>query len=143
MSMRKTLSMIHSEKEETAEINLTPLIDVVFVVLILFILVAPLLDVDRVDLAPAGGVKKMEMTPLQENSPIQIHVYDDNSVWLNGSPLTIEELAAYLKEAYVVNPTARPQVYHDRKAYFGTYQVVKNTLEAAGYPSLDVILKPG
>ncbi|WP_228547031.1 ExbD/TolR family protein [Candidatus Neptunochlamydia vexilliferae] len=143
MSIRKTLSMIHSEEEVKTDINLTPLIDVVFVVLILFILVAPLLDIDRVDLAPAGGVKKMEMAPFQETSPVQIHVYDDNSIWLNGNPLTIEELATYLRDAYAVNPGTRPQVYHDRKAYFGTYQAVKNVVEAAGYPSLDVILKPG
>ena len=38
----------HSSSEDESLLNLTPLIDVVFVVLIIFILIAPMLDVDKV-----------------------------------------------------------------------------------------------
>ena len=44
-------------------INLTPLIDVVFVVLIAFMLIAPVLEIDKVDLAVSGTEKKKKPRP--------------------------------------------------------------------------------
>ncbi len=40
------------------------------------------------------------------------------------------------------NPESRPQIFHDKNAKFGTYQTVKNALEAAGFSEMDLILKP-
>lgn len=130
-----------TDEEENDDVNLTPLIDVVFVVLIMFILVAPLVEIDRIQLAGAGTEKKADMTSFEENSAIKIHVYEDNSIWLNGVLMSIEELNIALKK----HPQKKlsPQIFHDRKAYFGTYQSVKNAVEDAGFASVDVILKPG
>ena len=130
-----------SFEEEEEEINLTPLIDVVFVVLIMFILLAPLVEIDRIHLAPAGEEKKADMTSFQENSAIKIHVYEDNTIWLNGVMVSVEELSQALMR--LPQKHLSPQVFHDRNAYFGTYQSVKNAIEAAGFESIDVILKPG
>ena len=140
--MRKGFVIDHDPHPDEGAVNLTPLIDVVFVVLILFILVAPLLEIDRIELAPATQIKKEELPPIQENAPIKIHVYADNSIWLNGTPISSSDLLAHLKQIKQKAPLATPQVYHDREAFFGTYQVVKNSLEAAGFEEMDVILKP-
>lgn len=141
--MRKTLELLRAEVEEEISINLTPLIDVVFVVLIMFILVAPLVEVDRIQLAGGGDGKKPDMVSFQENAPLKIYVYADNTIWMNGIPLTPHELYQELQKAYRLNPSLRPQLYHDKSASFGTYQSVKNTIESVGFDSLDVILKPG
>jgi biopolymer transport protein ExbD len=124
-------------------LNLTPLIDVVFVVLILFIIVAPMLELDRIELAKAAGHPDKEMAVTQENSPITIHVHEDNSIWLNSKKVSEGQLLPLLKEAKRHNPLRIPQLYHDKKAHFGTYQTVKNALELAGFEQLDVILQPG
>ena len=129
------------EEEDNEEVNLTPLIDVVFVVLIMFILVAPLVEIDRIQLAPAGGERKADMTSFDENSNIKIHVYADNTIWLDGVMVTPQELNATLKGHSQKNLS--PQIFHDRKAHFGTYQSVKNAVEDAGFQSVDIILKPG
>lgn len=131
----------YDDNPDEGTVNLTPLIDVVFVVLIMFILVAPLVELDRITLAPATAEKKPDMISFQEGAPIKIHVYADNTIWLNGAPVTIEELPSFLKRAYQRLPNTRPQLYHDKTAYFGTYQSVKNAVESAGFESLDVILK--
>ncbi len=49
--MRKSRRLSSLSHSEEASINLTPLIDVVFVVLIIFILIAPMLELDRIQLA--------------------------------------------------------------------------------------------
>ncbi len=141
--MKSFHALLNSNDEDEEDVNLTPLIDVVFVVLIMFILVAPLVEIDRIHLAGAGGEKKADMTSFQENTAIKIHVYDDNSIWLNGVSVTVDELSDQLQRMYLSYQRISPQIFHDRKAFFGTYQSVKNAVESAGFDSVDVILKPG
>lgn len=130
-----------AEIEEPA-INLTPLIDVVFVILIMFILVAPILELDRVDLADAGLASSGPSTEVHETSPIAIHVSKNNGITLNNKKVGLTQLPALLAEARKKYPKARPQLFHDRQAHFGTYQAVKNAAETAGFKNMDIILKP-
>ena len=138
----RLLSNRDGQLEET-HINLTPLIDVVFVVLIMFIIIAPMLELDRVHLATAMHRDSKEVTVVQENSPIAIHVHANNSIWINNKSVSEKELLQYLQAAKRAHPQKIPQLFHDKKAQFGTYQIVKNAVEIAGFEQLDVILQPG
>ncbi|MEI8365044.1 MAG: biopolymer transporter ExbD [Parachlamydiaceae bacterium] len=140
---RRSFQLSTSRFVEKPEVNLTPLIDVVFVILIAFIVLAPLLELDRVELADASGAVQGSSVSVQEASPISIHVRQDNSIIVNGQRMTFEELTEYLKRAKLQYPLAKPQLFHDRKAHFGTYQAVKNAAEIAGFQQMDVVLKPG
>jgi biopolymer transport protein ExbD len=139
--MRKKTLQRDLEIEE-ASINLTPLIDIVMVVLIIFIIIAPMLELDRVNLAQAstGPEKIIALTP--EKGEIGIHVHADNTIWLNGKKVAISELTSLLKEIHKKQPQRTPQLFHDKNAFFGTYQSVKNAVEMAGFEQIDVILKP-
>ena len=123
---------------EQGGVNLTPLIDVVFVVLILFILVAPMVEIDRVKLASAPNRESPETT---NPKTLLIHVYEDNTVSINKRPIAHENLSPILKALYAKNPALCPQLFQDRKALFGTYQTVKNAVEEAGYSELEVVLE--
>lgn len=131
----------HSDFEEPS-VNLTPLIDVVFVILIMFIVIAPLLELDRVDLANAPTANLTTHSSVQESSPIAVHVQSDNTIWLNDRRVTPKELVQLLKEAKLKYPQTHPQIFHDKQAHFGTYQTVKNAAEEAGFSHIDIILKP-
>ena len=124
------------------EINLTPLIDVVFVILIMFIVIAPLLELDKVELADAPDGTEQTIS-VQESSPVTIHVFQDNSIKLNNQDVNFDQLTLLLKQAKNQHPEIKPQVFHDRRAHFGTYQGVKNAAEIAGFDQMDIILKPG
>lgn len=140
MKSRRRIKILNHEEEPT--VNLTPLIDVVFVILIMFILIAPLLEMDRIELA--NGVSNLlgQPLPVQERSPITIQVQQDNSVWLNERRTNADELVSLLRQAKKKFPQAKPQLIHDRRAFFGTYQAVKNAAEIAGFSQMDIILKP-
>lgn len=134
----------YAYKEESTEdvvINLTPLIDVVFVILIIFILIAPLLEFDRVELAQTSNQSQQNAS--FEQSPLSIHVHADNSVWHNNRCVSLDELIAILKINYAANPHLIPQLFQDKRATFESYQNVKNSIEKVGFEHLDVILKPG
>ncbi len=136
---KRSRSLPESDSLDEPLINLTPLIDVVFVVLIAFMLIAPVLDIDSVDLADSGPSSKKET--LQE-SLISIAVHADGSIWLRGKKIALSDLEKQLKQEKARHPKAIPQLAQDSKAQFGAYQSVKNALEAAGFEQMDVILKP-
>lgn len=125
-----------------AEINLTPLIDVCFTILIMFIVVAPLLEMERIQLASGPPLDQQSELAVQEKSPVTIHVYSDDTVSINKHAVPLVQLEEALVTVHQNNPNAKPQLFHDRNAKFGTYQAVKNAVEGAGFAEMDVILKP-
>ncbi len=130
------------EEEEHPTVNLTPLVDVVFSILIMFIIVAPMLNLDRVELAESAEQAKSDGVSVRDGSSVTIHVHEDNTIWINQRLVDATHLPELLKQERQRHPDARPQLYHDRRAQFGTYQNVKNAAEAAGFDQLDIILKP-
>lgn len=140
--MRKNRLSTDTAQGDETPINLTPLIDVVFVVLIMFIIVAPMLELDRVQLASAPVKDTDHMILIPENSPITLHVHADNSIWLNAQPIPLQSLLPILQKMKQQYPMTTPQVFHDKTAHFGTYQSIKNALEQAGFEQVDIILQP-
>lgn len=132
-----------STAEEGGIINLTPLIDIVFVVLIMFIVVAPMLDVDRVQLASSAIQESKQHPSLQQENALMVYVHPDNTIWFHSKLVQSDELLKILQTAKRQNPRLSVKLFHDKKAHFGTYQMIKNMVEIAGFEELDVILQPG
>lgn len=139
---KRVFSRRHEGAEEQPTVNLTPLIDVVFVILIMFILVAPLLEVDQVELANAASNPNTPPIAVTENSQIAVHVLKDNRILFNSQYVNPDKLEVMLRAAKAKYPKARPQIFHDKSAQFGTYQSVKNAVERAGFDQMDIVLKP-
>lgn len=135
-----SISAAHDLYEEPT-VNLTPLIDVVFVVLIAFIIVAPLLNYEEVALATASD-SALKTKAVTEQSSIAVSVTADNLVTVNKQKVALQQLPTLLQELRRRHPEVRPQLFHDERATFGTYCAVKRALEEAGYTHLDVILTP-
>jgi len=123
-------------------INVTPLIDVVFVILIAFIVIAPLLEVDRVELASGQNLQTHIPIRFDEASPVRIYVQEDNTIVCNNKVVTQDELYPLLQQTKMQHPDAKAMLFHHKKAYFGTYQAVKNTLELTEFKEMDVVLLP-
>jgi len=131
----------HWEETPDAEVNLTPLLDVVFVVLIMFIVIVPILELDKVALAP-GKSANQEVKTVQGNSPVTLHVRHDGTIWLAKRQIGAERLDEVMVALHGKYPEVVPQLFCDKRAPFGVYQVTKNAVEAAGYEELDVVLEP-
>ena len=85
---------------------------------------------------------KEEKIPTQNRNSITIRVFDDNKITINNRPILEKELLATLVSLRSTHPKEIPLVFHDKKATFGTYQIVKNALEIAGFEEMDIMLKP-
>ncbi len=141
MPRMRRLSIQKLSDGDTPEVNLTPLIDVVFVVLISFILIAPLLQLEQIDLAP-GGVTTKPLKALDQDR-VQISIRCDDAIYLDQSQVSDQQLTHLLKSSRSLrHKNGPPRVFCDKRASFGTYQVVKIALERAGFEEMELVLNP-
>lgn len=121
------------------QLELTPLIDVVFVVLVCFMLTAPLLELDQVALAASHASEKKSLTP-HEVEKLQIHVHADDTIWIQRHMVADRDLGPALRRLRAQQGHGEVLVFHDRRAKFGTYEWLKGELSRAGFDQMDIVL---
>jgi biopolymer transport protein TolR len=125
----------HRRKPVMAEINVTPMVDVMLVLLIIFMVSAPLLTVGvQIDL-PQTQAKSLD----QDREPLTVSVNTKGEIYLMNSEIKVEELVPKLKAIIeargVTNGGAEERIYvrGDRTVNYGTVMRVMGRLSAAGY----------
>ena len=138
--MRRKSSSYNERDDDGELINLTPLLDVLFVILIMFMLIAPLMEIDRIALAPGNHLDKHHPA-LTPSSHIKIYIQRDNTIWIGNEKIPYESLSLKLSSLKLQFPSDKPQLFLDDGAHFGLYQRIKNCMENLQFESLDIFLK--
>jgi biopolymer transport protein TolR len=115
-----------------SEINVTPFVDVMLVLLIVFMVSAPLLTVGvPIDL-PQSQAKALE----QNNEPLSVSVSVDGKVFLQDDEIKLDDLVTKLVAVIQArHGTANDLIYvrGDKKVDYGTMMRVMGRISAAGY----------
>tara|TARA_Y100001970_G_scaffold31055_1_gene38545 strand:- start:1040 stop:1420 length:381 start_codon:yes stop_codon:yes gene_type:complete len=112
-----------------SEINVTPFVDVMLVLLIVFMVTAPLLTVGiPVDLPK---VKASALT--DQKDPLEITVKIGGEVYLGESKVEVENLIARLNAITELNKEARIYVRGDRVVAYGRIMEIMSLVNSAGY----------
>ena len=114
-----------------AEINVTPMVDVMLVLLIIFMVAAPLLTVGvPIDL-PQTKAKSLD----QDKEPLTVSVNTKGEIYLQNSEIKIEELVAKLQAVTQARGGSDERIYvrGDKKVDYGTVMRVMGRLSAAGF----------
>ena len=132
--MRHHLDDIHFEEEET-EINLTPMLDVVFIMLIFFIVTASFikeagLDVNRPD-APVTETKP-------EDANILVAIDQNNDIWIDRRLIDPRAVRANIERLHAENPKGSIVIQADEGSTHETLVIVMEAAKAAGVTNVAI-----
>ncbi len=121
------------------EINITPLVDVMLVLLIVFMVAAPLMTMGvPIDL-PKTAASPMPV----EKKPITVTVTNAGDISIDGDPVTADMLVASVDGLAVEGTDERLYVRGDAKVAYGLIMEVIGALSAAGYAQIGLITDSG
>lgn len=122
-----------------SEINVTPLVDVMLVLLIVFMVAAPLMTVGvPIDL-PQTAAKPLN----SQVEPLSVSIKPDGSIFLMEEPMTIEQLAQKLKALHGIDSEKEIRVRGDLAASYGPIAEVLGAINNAGFKKIGLETLPG
>ncbi len=133
--MGASLSEIEDEFDEAHEINVTPFIDVMLVLLIIFMVAAPLLTVGVPLDLPQTKAAALNI----DKQPLTLSVKADGKLYLMETPIALEEIQAKLAAVAKAGQDERIYVRGDRKADYGMVMRVMGQLSGAGFKRLALV----
>ena len=124
-------------KAVMAEINVTPMVDVMLVLLIIFMVSAPLLTVGVPLDLPQTQAKSLE----QDKTPLQLSVDVGGKIFINDTEVAMNELIPKLKAITDARGGMDERIYMraDKKADYGTVARVMGQLSGAGFKRLALV----
>ena len=121
----------HTRKPVMSEINVTPMVDVMLVLLIIFMVSAPLLTVGvPIDL-PQTKAKSLD----QDKEPLTISVNTKGEIYLQNSEIKLDARVAKLQAVTQARGGTDERIYvrGDKKVDYGTVMRVMGRLSSAGF----------
>ena len=121
-----------------SEINVTPLVDVMLVLLIIFMVTAPLLTVGvQVDL-PESNADSLQA----DNEPLELTISKDGSIFIQETEINIKELIPKLIAITDNRLDTKIYVRGYEIIYYGKVMRVLGELSGAGFSKVALITKP-
>ena len=121
-----------------SDINVTPLVDVMLVLLIVFMVAAPLMTVGVPIQLPKTQAKQLNTS----TEPITISVKPDRTVFLQDTQITLPELAPKLQALMKNGNTEQVMVRGDHNVPYGAIMEVMGVLNQAGYTKIGLVTAP-
>jgi biopolymer transport protein TolR len=120
-----------------ADINITPFVDVVLVLLVIFLITAPMM-LGGIDVR----VPKTETRTIQPEERLVLTVTRDRGVFLENQPITLDRLSKVLKGMVQRNPKASVFLKADEAVAYGVVMKVMDVIKKSGIDRVGMVTEP-
>ena len=123
--------------EQNSEINVTPFVDVMLVLLIIFMVAAPLASVSVPVKLPTAVAPPAQNPP----TPIYISIQKDGDIWIGDGKTSIGEMSADLTRLVGARDPGKERIFirADQETRYGAFMEVMNTLQDNGFYSVALV----
>ena len=112
-----------------SEINVTPFVDVMLVLLVVFMVTAPLLVLGIPVQLPKVG---KEYIIADDDTPLNVEIDQEKRIYLNKTEITLASLAPQLMQIRSANPKIKVHLRGDARLNYGAIAVVAGEIRNAG-----------
>ena len=124
----------HKAEEESSEIDLTPMLDVVFIMLIFFIVTATFVKETGIDVTRPDA----ETAIKQNRVAILIAIRDNNEIWINRRKIDLASVRANVEKLHAENPQGGAVIQADRQAETGVLVEIMDQVRLAGVGAISI-----
>ena len=122
----------------SSDINVTPMVDVMLVLLIIFMVVTPMLQKGvSVDMAKVNNPE--QMPDADKEDALLVSVTRDGKVYFGSDQISIDSLTTKVKDRLANKPDKRVYVKADMRSHFGSVVQVVDSVRAAGVDDLGLL----
>ena len=120
--------------EDEAEINITPMLDVVFIMLIFFIVTTSFVKETGVDISRPSSSQAKQV----KKGNILVAIKEDGAIWINKQQVEIRAVRSRIEKMYAENPEASAVIIADRGSRTGDLVQVMDQIKSAGVSSISI-----
>lgn len=121
-----------------ADINVTPMVDIMLVLLIIFMVITPMLQKGvSVDMAKATNPR--EMREADQDDAVVVAVSRDGKIYLGSDQLVMQQLSERIQDLLAAKVDKTVYVKSDRRAKYGAVVEVVDTVRSAGVDTLGLL----
>ncbi|MFB3118224.1 MAG: ExbD/TolR family protein [Myxococcota bacterium] len=121
-------------RKSESEVNLTPMLDVVFIMLIFFIVTASFVKESGIEISRPGASTAVR----KEKGNILIAISANDQIWMNRRQVDPRALRANIERAHAENPQGAVIIQADKEAKTGLLIKVMDAARAAGVKSISL-----
>ena len=129
----------HFQAEEESEVNLTPMLDVVFIMLIFFIVTASFVKESGVEV----NRQQASTAEPKESANLFIAITENGQIWMDKRVIDVRAVRANIERPHAENPQGAVVVQADKDSKNGLLVQVLDAARAAGVQNVSLAADPG
>jgi biopolymer transport protein ExbD len=126
----------YTSEEQTEDINITPMLDIVFILLIFFIVTSTFVEETGVDIERATA----STATTSDKSPIMIAISAEGTVWMNQVPISVQHIQLQLNKNAVAK-TSSVMIMADKSSESGFLVKVMDEVKQYGIEKIAIAAK--
>ncbi len=126
-------------REDEAEINITPMLDVVFIMLIFFIVTTSFVKETGVEISRPSSSQAKQV----KKGNILVAIKEDGVIWINKQEVDLRAVRSRVEKMHAENPEASAVIIADRGSRTGDLVEVMDQIKSAGVASISIAAEKG